>query len=221
VNNICYIVSAGDCTGINILKEENDIVIAADGGLKYLEKAGVTPDVILGDFDSLGFKPEGANVISYCPEKDDTDTMLAVKLGIEKGFKEFIIYGALGGRLDHTIANLTIINYLSDQGCKCTVIDEHVIIRNVFSQNELCENMTGGKMIAGKLTLDKKDAGTFSIFSLKDVAKGVSIVGAKYEVENITFTNNIPLGVSNEFVGKEVVVEVADGQLIVMENIYL
>ena len=203
MNKKCYIISAGDCTGINILKEENDIIIAVDGGLMYLEDAGIEPDIILGDFDSLGYTPNGQCVIEHLPEKDDTDTMLAIKLGVEKGYKEFVLYGVLGKRLDHTIANLMIVNYLSDNGCKCTIVDEGVIIRNVFD---------------GKLVLESKESGVFSVFTLKDKAEGISIRGAKYEVENVAFTNSIPLGISNEFVGSEVVIEVKDGQLIVMEN---
>ena len=203
MNNICYVVSAGDCAGINILKKENDIIIAVDKGLSYLLDADIKPDIILGDFDSLGYVPTGDNVIEHVPEKDDTDTMLAVKLGIEKGYKEFVIYGALGGRMDHSIANLLVVNYLSDNKCKCTVVDEAVTIRNVFD---------------GKIVLEGKDSGVFSVFTLKNEAKGVSISGAKYEVSDCVFTNSIPLGVSNEFVGKDVVIEVEDGQLIVMEN---
>ncbi len=204
MNNICYIVSAGDCTGINILKEKNDLVIAVDGGYRYLEKAGITPDVAMGDFDSLGFVPNGENVIVHSPMKDDTDTMLAIKYGIEKGYKEFVIFGALGGRLDHTIANLMVVSYLSAHNCKCTIIDDNVIIRNVFN---------------GELILEKKESGVFSVFSLQDEAVGVTIKGAKYEADNVIMTNDFPVGISNEFIGAEVHIRVDKGQLIVIENL--
>ncbi|MCR5836688.1 MAG: thiamine diphosphokinase [Lachnospiraceae bacterium] len=204
MNNKCYIVSAGDCAGINILKEKNDIVIAVDGGYRYLEKAGITPDVAMGDFDSLGFIPNGDNVLVHSPMKDDTDTMLAIKYGIEKGYREFVILGALGGRLDHTIANLMTVSYLSAHKCKCTIIDDSVIIRNVFD---------------GEIILKQKEKGVFSVLALKDQAVGVTIKGAKYDADNVTMTNDMPLGISNEFVGKEVHISVDKGQLIVIENL--
>ena len=92
-----------------------DYVIAADGGLKHTQKLNLVPDAILGDFDSLGYAPEGANVFPV--EKDDTDAMLAVRHGLSLGYREFILYASVDGpRLDHTVANFQTLQYLADNG---------------------------------------------------------------------------------------------------------
>ena len=94
--------------------KKDDFVIAADGGLKYTDALGLAPDVILGDFDSLGFVPAGAEVFPV--EKDDTDAMLAIRCGLDRGYRRLVIYGGLDGeRLDHTLANYQALQYLADR----------------------------------------------------------------------------------------------------------
>ena len=102
---ICYIVGACPPGALCLAPGRPSLVIAADQGLRHLEAAGIAPDLIVGDFDSLGTVPQGANVIRHPVEKDDTDMMLAVKTGLERGCRTFVLYGGLGGRLDHTYAN--------------------------------------------------------------------------------------------------------------------
>lgn len=202
MKRICYIVSAGDCTGINIIKNKEDYIIAADGGYKYVEEHGIVPDMILGDFDSLGFVPEGENVIVHKPEKDDTDTMLAVREGIKLGYSEFVFFGALGGgRLDHTIANLQVLIYLSKRGMKGKIVDKNVEITAVTN---------------GRISLPYREKGIFSVFTFDERAEGVTIKNAKYEIEDVTVTNDVPLGISNEFVGNEPLISVANGTLIIL-----
>ena len=93
--------------------EKEDFVIAADGGLVHTQKLNIVPNEILGDFDSLGHIPEGANVFPV--EKDDTDAMLAVRRGLALGYQEFVLYGSLDGpRLEHTVANFQTLQYLAD-----------------------------------------------------------------------------------------------------------
>ena len=97
--------------------EAEDFVLAADGGLRHTEKLGLSPNEILGDFDSLGFTPRGANVFPV--EKDDTDAMLAVRRGLSLGYREFVLYGTLDGpRLDHTIANFQTLQFLADRAAR-------------------------------------------------------------------------------------------------------
>ena len=112
----CVIVGAGELEDAVIRRREGDLVIAADGGLKYLERAGIAPDIALGDFDSLGYRPNLPEVIYHPPEKDDTDTMLAVREGFARGFDTFVIYAGLGGRLDHTVANLQTLAFIAENG---------------------------------------------------------------------------------------------------------
>lgn len=207
MNRICYVISAGECTGINIIKKEDDLVIAADGGYKYVVENGIVPDVVLGDFDSLGYVPEGVDVIKHKPEKDDTDTALAMQLGIDKGYREFVFWGALGGRLDHTVANISLLEYLSNRQMKGVIKAEDVEV-TAITDGVAVLNSTGADV--GKV---------FSVFSATDVSRGVYITGAKYEVSNVELKREISLGVSNEFVGSDVQIKVEKGTLIIMRYV--
>ena len=177
-----------------------DCVIAADGGLAHTQKLGLTPHVILGDFDSLGYAPEGANVFPV--EKDDTDAMLAVRQGLKMGYKEFVLYGSLDGeRLDHTVANFQTLQYLADHGARGVCVGNRYIAAVI--QNEA-------------VRFPKTAKGILSVFCMGADAKGVSIRGTKYEAEDITLTAGFPLGVSNHFVGEECSVTVKDGSLLLL-----
>ena len=199
----CVIFCAGGFEKLALPIEKDDYILAADGGFAHLQKLGLAPNGILGDFDSLGYVPENAQVFPV--EKDDTDSMLAVRKGLELGYKEFILYGALDGpRLDHTIANLQTLLFLESQGAKGTLVGLKYLITTVTD---------------GVLELPKADEGIVSVFCLGQKAKGVTIRGLKYELENGVLESNFPLGVSNHFVGKESSVAVEDGTLIVMYDI--
>ena len=123
----CYIMGAmpTECT---FVPRPGDLVIAADGGLATLESLGIAPDVILGDFDSLGRIPDGEGVILHPVEKDDTDTMLAVKYALEKGYKDIWICCALGGRLDHLMANIQSGAYIANAGGRAHITGENEIV---------------------------------------------------------------------------------------------
>lgn len=200
MNKICYIISAGECAGIVFKKEKEDYIIAVDGGYQYAKNNGIMPDMVLGDFDSLGFVPDEENVIVHKPEKDDTDTMLAVLEGIKLGYREFKLYGALGGRLDHTLANLQVLMYLSKRGLKGSIISDDVTVLAVTND---------------MLTLPAKEKGIFSVFTLDEKAKGVTIRYAKYEISEAVLSNDRALGISNEFVGKDVEISVINGTLLI------
>lgn len=117
----CVIFCAAGFDGLAVPLTEEDYLIAADGGLKHMESLGVTPNAIIGDFDSLNYIPTGAEVFPV--EKDDTDSMLAVKLGLSKGYDRFLLYGGLDGvRLDHTVANYQALQYLADRDARGILI---------------------------------------------------------------------------------------------------
>ena len=102
--------------------QPEDYLICADRGYAAATAAGLRPDLIVGDFDSYGRAlPDDCEVVRLCPEKDDTDTMHCVDLALERGFREFLLLSALGGRLDHSIANLCIAEYLEEHGARCTL----------------------------------------------------------------------------------------------------
>jgi len=178
----------------------DDLVIAADGGLKHTEKLNIVPDIILGDFDSLGYTPEGANVFPV--EKDDTDAMLAVRRGLSLGFREFLLYGSLDGpRLDHTVANFQTLQFLADND----------------GQGVLVGNTTMAAVVKnGSLSFPAEAEGTVSVFCHGADAGGVTLEGLYYPLKNGTLTAGFPLGASNHFTGKPAKITVEDGSLLVI-----
>lgn len=199
----CVIFCAGGFEKLARPIQKDDYILAADGGLAHLQKLGLTPDGIIGDFDSLGYVPQNSQVFPV--EKDDTDSMLAVRKGLELGYKEFILYGALDGpRLDHTIANLQTLLFLESQGAKGTLVGLKYLITTVKN---------------GVLKLPLAESGIVSVFCLGEKARGVTIRGLKYGLENGQLDSSFPLGVSNHFVGKESSVAVEEGTLIVMYDV--
>lgn len=182
---------------------ENDYVIAADAGYRNCKKFGIKPDVIIGDFDSTD-KPDFDNIQVFPVMKDDTDTMLAIRHGFEKGYKFFYIYGGLGGeRTDHTIANIQALGYIAEHGGMGFLIgdmENFVVIKNTH------------------ISFDGSSKNEFSVFAFGGNAQGVCISGAKYPLENATLSPYFPLGVSNRFDEKEVIVSVKKGYLLIKWN---
>ncbi|MBE6974753.1 MAG: thiamine diphosphokinase [Ruminococcaceae bacterium] len=196
----CLIFCAAGFDGMLRDPQPSDLIIAADGGLRHLIHKQHPPHVILGDFDSLGYVPAGATV--YPVEKDDTDSMLAVRLGLERGYKEFILYGALDGpRLDHTVANFQTLQFLADHGAFGYLVGADTLVTVVKN---------------GALHFPRDAEGILSVFCLGAPARGVTLQGVQYELENGTLSAGFPLGVSNHFVGRDATVRVDDGSLLVL-----
>ena len=196
----CVIFCAGELGALAEPLLPEDLVIAADGGLRHTEQLGITPDIILGDFDSLGFTPEGANV--FPGEKDDTDAMLAVRRGLAEGCKEFLLYGSLDGpRLDHTVANFQTLQYLADAGAQGHLAGRDFLVTVVKN---------------GSLRFPVGCEGTISVFCMGADALGVTLQGLHYPLENGTLTAGFPLGVSNHFTGNAASVTVKSGSLLVI-----
>ena len=196
----CYIIGAGDFFGFEALPQTGDLVIAADGGLAVCQKYGITPNLILGDFDSLGYVPQEENVLQVPVEKDDTDMMLAVKKGLSAGQTEFYIYGGTGGRLDHTVANLQTLLYLTQNSAQGWLYDKMGKFTSVKN---------------GALELPAQEDGIFSVFAFDGDAEGVTILGGKYKAENMLLKAWQPMGVSNSFTGQNVSISVKRGSLLV------
>ena len=201
--NTCYIVGAGDFFG-EIKPDNTDLVIAADGGYDTLCRLGVRCDLLIGDMDSLSAKDSKAERIVFPVEKDETDMFLAYLTGVEKGYTDFRIYGGVGGRIDHTFANFSLLIYAKNAKNNATLIADGYEIFAI--KNE-------------KITLSGEIHKTFSVFAFGGVASGVSIRQAKYEAEDATLSPDFPLGVSNSFTDKECEIEVRDGVLLVMREI--
>ena len=196
----CYIFGAMPIDTFDFKISKDDIVIAADAGILNTEKFNITPDFIIGDFDSLGYTPTDSNTIVHPVKKDDTDTMLAVKLGLSKGYKDFRILGGIGGRLDHTYANIQTASYIAENGGTA----------EIYGNNE---NLTVVKN--GEKAFEKTSKENISIFAL-DECKNVNIKGTYYELENGSLSPNFPLGVSNKFNNKPVKISVEKGKLLII-----
>ena len=196
----CVIFCAAECDGLARPLSTDAFVIAADGGLRHTEALGITPDAVLGDFDSLGYTPEGANVFPV--EKDDTDAMLAVRLGLRQGCGEFLLYGSLDGpRLDHTVANFQTLQFLADHGATGYLIGNTAMVTVVKN---------------GKITFPAGLSGTISVFCMGPDAEGVTEKGLFYGLENAILTSGFPLGVSNHFTGEKAEISVKSGSLLVL-----
>ncbi len=202
----CFIFGAGEKTDLSELPCDGDLVIAADGGLRWLRELNIIPDYVIGDFDSLGGKPDYdyERVVTLPCEKDTTDVYEAAEAGIKKGCKSFFIYGGTGGRLDHTLANIQLLASLAERGLKGVMFGEGYGITAVRN---------------GRISLEGKKGQYVSVFSLTDISEGVALEGLKYELSDYTLTNTFPLGVSNEFTDKTAVISVRKGTLAVYYTI--
>ena len=118
LENTCYIVGAASLDGVRLSPRAGDYVIAADGGYRSLKARGIEPDFVMGDFDSLGYRPDHPNVETHPVMKDDTDLGLAVRWALVHGYRRLVMAGALGGRLDQTIASLQTLRGLTDAGAQ-------------------------------------------------------------------------------------------------------
>ncbi len=199
----CYIIAAGECEKIEIEQSDENLIICADAGYLYAVKNNIKPDLIVGDFDSLGTVPQLENVIVHPSQKDETDTFLALSCGIERGYKNFVIYGALGGRLDHTFANLQTLKYLCERDIGCTLVSKNETVTAIKNSS---------------LFFPKGDTGTVSVFSLSENSFGVCERGFKYSLEDAVLTSSFPLGVSNELTGEGAELSVKNGVLLIVRE---
>ena len=205
----CIVIGAGDLTVGQLTRQEDDLVIAVDGGLSYCGVMGVEPDILIGDFDSVSEQEKAAiqilkeqvpdRVIELKPEKDDTDMLAALKLGLEWGFRSFRIYAATGGRLEHTLANIQCLLYLKNHEAQGYLCDAASMV--FVMKNEEVRFQSGME-------------GYLSLFSLGQEARGVSISGMKYPLKDYTMRNDFPIGISNEFIGEQGIVSVEEGELV-------
>lgn len=210
VKGKCIVIGAGDLSPVRVRAEEKDCVIAVDGGLGYARLLGLEPDLLIGDFDSVS-EEEAAEVealeqlpgrvIRLPEEKDDTDMLAALKEGLARGYREFRIYAGMGGRFDHTFANIQCLLFLKNQGATGYLVDGMgmmLVIRNEA------------------VHFQKNVEGILSLFSLVEETRGVTIEGMKYSLKDAVIRNDFPIGVSNLFIGEEAMVSVEDGSLICM-----
>ena len=196
----CHIFGAAQGFPEQFTKEEGDLILAADAGFLWLRERGIVPDLAVGDFDSAGFVPAGCEVLRFPVKKDDTDSMLAVKAGFERGYTRFVLYGCYGERPDHTFSNYQLLTYIAKRGGTGMMC---------------CGDFYAAVLSGGRLTFSEKAAGHFSVFSLVPRSSGLNISGALYELRDGELAFDSSLGQSNAFVGKPVSVSVTDGTVLI------
>ncbi|MBR3954188.1 MAG: thiamine diphosphokinase [Clostridia bacterium] len=195
------IFGAGEQNIAQLTLPENCLVWAADGGLAYCEKLNITPDFVIGDFDSLGFVPEKAEVLPV--QKDITDMAAAVEKAEEQGCDTFYIYGGTGKRLDHTLANISLLIGLSHKGKKAYLCDRDYTVTAVTN---------------GDICFGEHEKGVISVFAADEKVHGVCEEGLLYSLDNATLENKTALGVSNEFTGRKSRIAVKEGTLVIVKN---
>ena len=206
-NKRCLIISGGSFSTLSPDELEADYVIACDRGLEYADRYGIKPDVIVGDFDSVsteilaGIDDRGARILRYPKEKDDTDTLIAIKLALSEGFGDLVIVCALGGRTDHTYANFQAAHYAAREGAFVRICASNEDIF-VFCDSEA--------------VIPRRDNASLSVFSLDNRSEAVCIRGTKYELEDAILDNTFPIGVSNEFREEQAAISVRKGSLMVI-----
>ncbi|MBQ4233197.1 MAG: thiamine diphosphokinase [Lachnospiraceae bacterium] len=201
----CVIVGGADIKRYDIIKSyflENDYYIFCDCGLKHKDIFGVDANLIVGDFDSYDKPDVGVETIVLPTVKDDTDTVYAVKEGLKRGYKEFLLVGCIGERIDHTLGNISILQMLDNNGARGVLVDD-------YSEMELVKNEI------------KRVPDSFSYFSLINIygsAKGISIKNAKYPLDNAEITTDYQYGISNEVVkGSDAMISVNEGALLLVK----
>lgn len=221
----CYIVGAGDFTPRGFAPVPGDLVLAADGGYRALYSLGYTPDLLLGDFDSLGDLPLPPDlpVLRFPARKDDTDTGLALRHGLDRGFRDFALYGCAGGRVDHLLANLQSMARVSRLGATIRLAapeyDAWALTGPAPDASGPAPHAPDGP--AATLTLPERPGGTLvSVFCHGDRAEGVTLTGLAYPLSDAALAGDFPLGVSNRRLeGRPATVSVRRGTLLIFQGV--
>ncbi len=196
-----YIFGAGEYTGGAPKLKNGDLVICADGGYLTAERLGLRVDLAIGDFDSLGYAPnlpEG-KIVSLPVEKDITDAEAAILAAEEMGAETIVLLGCTGGRPDHTLAAQQLLAAAAERGKRPYLVGDGFVAYALHG---------------GAVRFSEKAVGTLSVFAVGGVASGVTIQGAKYELEGAELSPSVPLGVSNSFVGRGVFISLQGGTLL-------
>jgi thiamine pyrophosphokinase len=192
-NKTAYIIAAGPIESYEYVKNnipKDAFILCADGGIRHCKKILVNPNVLISDFDSSEKEHfENCEVITFPCEKDDTDFSLCIKKAIELGFKKIIAFGALGGRIDHTIGAIQMLEYCLQNGMECALCDYK---NKVFM-------LPPNKKIS--IPLNKNE--NVSLFSYSKECTGVTLNGMKYPLEDATLTRDFPLAISNKVISQE------------------
>lgn len=199
----CVIISGSPDTSVEEIKNlctDDDFIVCADSGYTFARKAGLNPDLIIGDFDSLEEElPKDTEVVKLNTVKDDTDTEHCVMECIRRGYKDFLLLGSVGGRTDHTFANIAILSFLSEY-------NYHGVARNNGEEIQILKE--------GTYNMDGKKGLTFSVFPYGCESVNVTYKGAQYPLDRYTLTYNVSRGISNVFSDENAEIVVNRGRAI-------
>ena len=202
----CVIVGGADINNYEYVKSclhNDDFIVFCDSGLKHLDALQVRPGLIVGDFDSHDNPHLDVETIVLPCEKDDTDTVFAVKEAVKRGFDDFLLIGVVGARLDHTLGNVSILLYLDSLGKKGKIVDDYSEME-IVSNEPACVN---------------DSFAYFSLLNISGTAKGITIENAKYLLDNAEITCEYQYGVSNEVTpGMTAKVTVKEGKLLLIKD---
>ena len=202
----CIIIPAWAPDGIRGIVDlrEDDFIVCADGGLVPAHKENILPHALVGDFDSLGKVPDnlppGCRILRADREKNETDTFLCLQCGIGAGCGSFVLAGGIGGRLDHTVANLQLLVYAARRGITMWMMDKH----NRVTALE-----------PGEVRIPRAEDFKLSVLAYAGPCEGVTLENVKYPLRDAVLTLDFPLGISNEFAGPEAVIRFTAGCLLV------
>lgn len=200
----CVIIGGAEIKNYNRIRsklKQDDFFVFCDSGLKHMKSLFVSPDLIIGDFDSAPNPNLEVETVVLPTEKDDTDTFYAAKEGIKRGFLDFLLVGVTGNRLDHTLGNLSILLYLFNRGKHACIIDDYSVLN-----------------IVGKSPVFIENAKYFSLLNINGIAKGVNILNAKYSLKDATVTSDYSYCISNQLLqGEKAKIYVNDGQMLLIK----
>lgn len=201
----CVIVGGAEIKNYPLVRQyikPNDFYVYCDSGLYHQQELGRTPNLIVGDFDSHPEPNSTIETIVLPREKDDTDTVFAVKEALSRGYDEFLLIGVIGNRLDHSLGNVSILLYLDSQGKKGSILDDY---------SEM-------KLISDTSVSVPDSFSFFSLLNISGTAKGVTIEDAKYPLQNAEITCEYQYGISNEVLpNKTAKISVQNGKLLLIK----
>ena len=190
-----------DYDRINRYLRPDDFFVFCDGGLRHLPRLHAVPDLIVGDFDSADRPAAGTEIIALPREKDDTDTVYAAREAVRRGFEDFLLLGAAGGRLDHTLGNLSLLLWLDSRGKTAILADDY----------------SDMQIVSGKTARIEDSVPYFSLLNISGTARGIEITGAKYPLSDAEIRCDYQYGISNEVLpGRTAEVSVREGNLLLI-----
>lgn len=201
----CVIIGGADIGNYEYIRSslrKDDLIVYCDSGLKHMEALQAKPDLIIGDFDSYEDPHLNVETIVLPREKDDTDTVFAVKEAVKRGYDDFLLIGVVGARLDHTLGNVSILLYLHSLDKKAVILDD-------YSEMEI---------VSDKAVYIPDNYAYFSLLNISGCAKGITIRGAKYPLENGEIACEYQYGISNEVIcGQTASISVSNGRLLLIK----